>query len=127
MADFYDEMADMAAELLSEDRGAGGLGAVGAIRVETRAEDEDSLTPGDPVTTNHSCRYVFDEYKDRQRDGTRIQMTDRMAIIAAKDLAVVPSSAHKFVDVDGEAYEIVTVMPIKPAGTGVIYIAQIRR
>ena len=117
---FYDEMAAFALEMLTE------FGQVGAIRISTATDDQDELNPGTPTVVDHPATFCIFNYKTMQVDGTRIQIGDRQALIAAEGLTVVPTVADKLV-VAGQAVEMVSVEPLDPSSAkAVIYTAQVR-
>ena len=124
MATFdYSRMQDLADRLLTKF----GL-TTGFIRVIAVSEDEDEpWNTGTESTTNHACVFCFDNSRNELADGTRIEATDRIALVSPKALAIEIKPTHKLVVTEEDvALEIVRVVPIKPADTVALYELQVR-
>lgn len=134
---FYDEMASMATELLTE---------FGQEIVLTRPSLNFSNITNKPVsggTTNLTTIGVFTNIDRSLVDGTRIQDTERVMVIDASvsprmgDLLgvsgmVTPESvgaAPGIILSPGQAlsWTIVAIKDINPAGTPICYFVQVRR
>lgn len=134
---FYDEMASMATELLTE---------FGQEIVLTRPSLNFSNITNKPVsggTTNLTTIGVFTNIDRSLVDGTRIQDTDRVMVI---DASVSPRMGD-LLDVSGTvttesvgaapgiilspgqalSWTIVAIKDINPAGTPICYFVQVRR
>lgn len=98
------------------------FGQAAVIRRTTSSGDAWAPTQS---TADTSCTALVAEYKIRDRDGSRIQATDRRVLVKAGGLAVVPTSGDKFV-LDSTAYDIVAVAPVAPGGVAVVYELQVR-
>lgn len=79
----------------------------------------------DPTVTNtdSACVVLFDEYSDRERDGTLITERDRKVLIKAGSLAVTPATGDQLI-VSGVTYSLANVTQVAPGGTVVIYQAK---
>jgi hypothetical protein len=119
-ADFYADMVETAAELIEE------FGQLGKLRVETPGSGP-SYDPGEPTITDHDAVMAVLEFEKSDVDGTRILATDKRILVAAKDLAVEPSTEHQLLDAAGQAYSVIAVDPLSPAGVPVFYWVQARR
>jgi hypothetical protein len=82
--------------------------------------------PGDPVVTSYPCTFAVMEFKLSDRDGTHVKAGDKMAYIAAANLAVEPATTDKLV-AGSEIYTIAEVRPLSPAGVAVYYEVTCRR
>lgn len=108
------------------------FGQVGAIRRSTsssRGDSTNSLSPAPGSAsepTDAPCTLVIVDYSQQERAGTLIKQTDRKALIATKGLAIEPTNDDALV-VGGDAYQIVSVAPLAPGGTTVLWEAQVRR
>jgi hypothetical protein len=119
MATFdYDRIAARAKELLTR------FGAAGAIRRKTDAGAAD--WDSELTATDHACTATVISYSDSEINGSSILAGDRMALVAAPDLAVDPETNDLFVWAS-EALKIVSVERVAPAGESVLWILQVRR
>jgi hypothetical protein len=75
--------------------------------------------------TDTACVVLFDEYADRERDGTLITEKDRKVLIKAGSLAVMPATGDVLV-VSSVAYSLMNVRQVSPGGTVVLYEAMAR-
>jgi len=75
--------------------------------------------------TDHACTVVILDWKQSDIDGTLVLRGDKKAYISTQGLTVTPSKDDRLT-VGGEAHEIVDLMPLSPAGTVVMWEAQIR-
>lgn len=119
-ADFYADMVETAAELIEE------FGQTGKLRVETPG-DGPSYDPGEPTITDHLAIMAVLEFEKSDVDGTRVLATDKRILVAAKGLVVEPSTDHQLLDAAGQAYSVIAVDPLSPAGVPVFYWVQARR
>lgn len=111
------------------DRLIARFGQAGTIRrtVVTGGNAYDP-TSGTATTTDHAATLVVTEFSNSEIDGTRVLATDKKVLVAAGGLAITPEPGDKVVEADGTIYDIVPpVMPLKPAGTVVMYQVQCRR
>ena len=88
---------------------------------ETGAEYNPTIGAGTP----QAFTAVLTDYRQGERDGTLVQINDRRAIVSTEGLAVVPTPQDRF-RIDGKDFEIVSVSPVQPAETVVIYKLQVR-
>lgn len=80
-------------------------------------------TPGEP--TYHPCTCVVLEYDLREVDGSSVLATDRKVLISTEGLAVEPSTERSLL-LGGTEHAIISVRPLSPAGTVLLWEAQIR-
>lgn len=103
------------------------FGKAGAIRRSARTDTPD--TPWDPsddtlTVTDYACTLVVTDYSAMERTGTLIGTTDRKVLVSTEGLGITPLVSDLLV-VDGQAYEIKTLMPLQPGETVVMWNAQV--
>ncbi|MCY1388624.1 hypothetical protein D9M71_33990 [compost metagenome] len=126
MSAFYEEMADVALELIGE------FGQTGTLT---------DVTPGsyDPVTGETTgdatlaqsaqmilLDYTLQESGVKYADGSQVQSGDKKILIAAKGLEWPPRLSTR-VAADGADWQVVNVKEANPAGTPLVYELQGRR
>lgn len=104
-------------------RDAGQLGAFRRAGPSTGP----SYDPISGADVDHPARFVLLRYKTMELDGTRVQASDRKALVAAGGLAIEPSLSDHLVEADGTTWSIVAVEPLRPAETTVLYTLQVRK
>lgn len=112
---FYDEMADVATEILAEFN----QGTVVLTRVSTAAGPNE-WTPGAETTTPYTLDAVVRRVEQKYVDGTLIVATDNQITFAVPP--VVPRMADRLT-IDGKDYVMKDLRPIPAAGIPVAYIA----
>jgi hypothetical protein len=113
----YASLRDDADAILDE------FGLAGTLRQRaTSGADAWSPTVTD---TDTACVVLFDEYNDRERDGTLITERDRKVLIKAGSLGVVPTTGDQLI-VSSIAYSLMNVRQVAPGGTVVLYEAMAR-
>lgn len=125
---FYDEMADMALEMLTE------FGRVIQLsRVVGGDYDPDTGTSGGSTETQDATVVILpasngtvQAFDIRYENGTLIEQNLRALTIAAKDLAWVPIAGDK-ATFDGSDWTFIGCTPVNPAGTPVVYKAAVKR
>ncbi|MDU4249007.1 hypothetical protein [Pseudomonas sp.] len=125
---FYDEMADMALEMLAE------FGRVIQLsRVVGGDYDPDTGTSGGSTETQDATVVILpasngtvQAFDIRFENGTLIEQNLRALTIAAKDLAWVPIAGDK-ATFDGSDWTFIGCTPVNPAGTPVVYKAAVKR
>lgn len=117
MSGFYEEMRDVAEEMIAE------FGTTGAIRRTVQ-----SGPSYDPVLTDtdYPCTLVTLEYDDAKVDGTLIRKTDKLIYVSTAGLTITLAESDKVIAA-GEAYAIESLKPLSPAGLVVFYEIQGRR
>ena len=77
-----------------------------------------------PIITNvpYDCQGWIDDYAERDRDGTLVQVNDRRVFILCASLDITPSTADS-VTVDGVSYSIISVQR-DPAGAAFVIQAR---
>lgn len=117
---FYDEMADMARELLApEEDGGLGQGTVQLKRV-TMTPGPNEWTPGVETTTLYDLAATVRRVSQKYVDGTLIVATDNQITFA------VPSTVPLITDmlvIDGDEHVMKDLRPIPAAGMAVAFIA----
>ena len=115
---FYDEMAEVAVELLTEF-GAGVIitrTSGGSINPVTGVEVAGSVQTFTP-------KGILKSYPDNLIDGTRITASDRMLII---DASVKPEITDT-ITVQGEEWPLQEITASNPAGTPLVYFLRVKR
>jgi hypothetical protein len=119
MADFNYARTRSTAERLIER-----FGQAGALRRTT--DDGDPFNPGSQTTTDHACTFAILDYAKSVVDGTLIRQTDQMAYLSTAGLTIAPETTDRLV-VGGTAMTIVSVKPLSPAGTVLMWELQVRK
>lgn len=78
------------------------------------------------TTTDTTVNVVVDSYRAERVDGTLVRSTDRRVVVAATGLASAPDAATDVLIIGGVEHRIVSVEPVDPAGTPVVYTVQVR-
>lgn len=102
------------------------FGHLGKLRVETPGSGP-SHDPGAPTITDHDATMAVLKFHKDDIDGTRVKSTDKRILVAAKGLAVEPATDHQLLDAAGQAYTVIDVDPLSPAGVPVFYWIQARK
>lgn len=113
MADFYDDMASVAAEVIGEFK----QGAVRYIAITKANGPADN--PGTPSETATVINAVCRGVQFRYVDGTNVVTSDGQLTMPAN--AGVTPSINGFIEVDGRRHRIAQISAIPPAGTPVAY------
>jgi hypothetical protein len=87
-------------------------GQLGAIRPEGGGSDVP-------------CYFVVAQYDQEERDGDLVQQSDQKVYVSVRDIDTAPTTRDRLV-IGGTARRIVTVEPISPGGTVIVYVLQIR-
>jgi hypothetical protein len=119
---FYDEMAVMALEMITE------FGQPVIIRATTAGEyDPDTgAAPVDTVTEQTAQGILLDFTGQEFQNNSLIKQGDKKLKIAAQGLAWVPDLLNKVI-VQGRTWSIVPPLKeINPAGTPILYELQVR-
>jgi hypothetical protein len=115
----YQRLQNRADDLITRYGSPGYLRQAG---VET-GDDPWNKTPGEP--RDYPCRVLVINYEDSEVDGTRVRREDKRALISAGDLPDVTQANS--LQAGGLWYEIIRLLPLRPASVTVIYEAQVRR
>lgn len=126
MSEFYDDMRDIANELLSGELGQSNTTdrptiAYVAVTVGNGPPDN----PGSNVETPYPINGVAVAVKRDFVDGTHIVATDQMVIMAGRD--DVTPNMKGFVTVGGLRYKIVGIKPTNGADTIIAWFLIIRK
>lgn len=117
---------DYAKPLATANRLLAKFGQAGAIR-RTEIVGGSAFEPGEEKDVDHPATFVVTAYAAKDIDGSRILATDKKAMIAPGSLTIEPTTADKLVDADGAVYNVVHVGTIRPAGTTLLWVLQVRR
>lgn len=118
---FYDEMADVADDLLSEFGQSCVLGVV-----TTGAYDPTTGEAGTTTATHPVTAALFD-YPQRHIDGTLILTGDKKALVSPVGLTVEPAPGNTLTDAAGKQYTVVNAKATAPAGLAVLWTLQVRK
>ena len=118
MAFDYARSAQTSARLLAR------FGQMGALRRQT-AGPGSTYDPGEPTNTDYAVNMAVIKYSDREIDGTRILASD-LKVLVAPEVEIEPLPSDLLVLADGRTLAIVTVTPLSPAGTVVLWTIQAR-
>lgn len=124
---FYDDMAGVALELLTE------FGAPRVLHdvsggVYNDVTGEYTTPPGQITQTAQVILldYSANESGQQYADGSQIRLGDKKIVIAAKDLDWPPSLTTR-VAVGSDLWQIVNIKSSDPAGTPLVYFCQGRK
>ncbi len=81
--------------------------------------------PGEAVPTPFPCVLAVLKFDNKDIDGTLIRASDKKVYIAAKGLAIVPTTTDKLI-IGGMSQTIIRVMPLNPARMVVYFEVQAR-
>ena len=99
------------------------FGQAATIRRVTNGGSDNWNPTQSTADTAVTC--VITDYAHRERDGTSIQARDRKVYVSALDLAITPNPGDKFVH-GAMVYDIISVGPLEPGGTVILFELQIR-
>jgi hypothetical protein len=119
---FYDEMAVMALEMITE------FGQPVIIRAITAGEyDPETGTAGPGTVVEQTAQGILLEFTGQEfQNNSLIKQGDKKLKIAAQGLAWVPDLLNKVI-VQGRTWSIVPPLKeINPAGTPILYELQVR-
>lgn len=122
MATFYDEMAVMALEMITE------FGQPVIIRLITVGEydPESGTAPTDTITEQTTQGILLDFTGQEFQNNSLIKQGDKKLKIAAQGLEWVPDLLNKVV-IQGRTWSIVPPLKeVNPAGTPILYELQVR-
>lgn len=120
---FYDEMATMALDMITE------YGQSVTLReVTPGGYDPDTSTTLPPVIQQQITQAILLEYSGREFEASSLILTgDKKLKIPAQGLAWVPGLGSKAVIQSVEWSIVPPVKEINPAGTPILYELQVRR
>lgn len=120
MSDFYDEVAEVADELLAE------FGQP-CVLISTVNGDYDPSTGGGSVTTTTQpvTAAIFD-YPQRFIDGTMIRTGDKKVLVSPVGMTGA-KPGDVLTDAAGAAFSVVDAKAVAPAGITVLWILQVRK
>ena len=122
MTAFYDEMAVMALEMITE------FGQPVTIRAITVGEyDPDAGSASPDTTTEQTAQGILLDFTGQEfQNNSLIKQGDKKLKIAAQGLAWVPDLLNKVI-IQGRTWSIVPPLKeINPAGTPILYELQVR-
>lgn len=99
----------------------------GAAQVLRKAEPGTgpAHNPGPSTPTDYAANMVLLEYSNRERDGTRILANDKKVLVSTEGLSVSPAPQDQLV-INGATYSAVTVKPLMPGPTVLLWEVQAR-
>lgn len=119
MSEFYDEMAAIAHELLTEFGGP-----VSLRRTVPGAYDPATGTTTADVTTTWPGTGARFDYEQKDIDGTRVRSGDQRVYLSVVGV-VEPLTGDKVL-IGSAELTVVASRPLKPASTAVLYDVQVR-
>ncbi|WP_267398987.1 hypothetical protein [Pseudomonas sp. GM_Psu_2] len=121
MSQFYDEMAAMALDLISQ------YGQPVQLREEKPGAYNPATGKTDPPSVKtQTAQAVMSDYKPAEfENSTLLQRGDKRLKVAAKGMPWVPSLATK-VSANGETWAVIAITETNPAGTPLVYELQVR-
>ena len=95
-----------------------------------RTEIKEPSKPWDPssgetVVTEYPVQAVVTEFAQRLIDGVNVKYGDKLVLVAASGLAVIPTP-NDAISVGGQTYSVVGVSVVSPGGTALVYNVQAR-
>lgn len=122
MATFYEEMQNVAVELIDEFGLDGTL-----VRYSKDGEPNDRSFQ---ATDEFTCRAVVLNYEEKQIDGTRITVRDRNVLVSTFNVSFIITTQDRIVlpDHDGGLveYEIINAVQLRPAALTLYWSLQAR-
>ena len=122
MATFYDEMAVMALEMITE------FGQPVLIRdIKPGEYDPDTGTAGDETVTEQAALGILLDFTGQEfQSNSLIKVGDKKLKVAAQGLVWAPGLLNKVI-IQGRTWSIVPPLKeINPAGTPILYELQVR-
>lgn len=126
---FYDDMADLASEMLAE------FGQQLTLKRTIAGEynpdigrDNPGIVESQPITAivRPASQGTVQAFDQKYQAGTLIESNIRALKIATKGLLWPPAPGH-IVILDGEEWKVIGVTPVSPAGTDLLYSASVMR
>ncbi len=82
-----------------------------------------STTEG--AAQDETVKVMFLDYREAEIDGQLIQRGDRRAVLAASGLTKEPDAGDFFVG-EGDTVRVISVRRVEAAGSGLVYVCQVR-
>ena len=120
MSAFYLALQGTAGRLL------GGKGRAMTLRKRTPGAYDPATGAAGVTAADTACVGAQFPFPALLIDGTRIQVGDQKVLLSASGLAVEPDTGDQLL-IGGAVHSIVTVQPIGPDGTVVVWKLQVRR
>jgi len=117
----YEKMQEAALEILAE------MGKDIEIKREVGEVHDPirgTVTPG--TTQTHQAKGVVVNYRNEEIDGTKIRRGDRLCVIEAKSLSIVPNTDDR-VEANNTAYTVEDVEVAMPTDVPIVYFLQVRQ
>ncbi|KQS55906.1 hypothetical protein ASG17_07600 [Brevundimonas sp. Leaf363] len=83
-----------------------------------------SYDPDESDPDEHDAVFAVLEYDQKDIDGTRVLRTDKKILLAVGTLPLKPATDHHLLDAAGQAYSVMDVQPLSPAGIDLFYWVQ---
>lgn len=121
MSQFYDEMAAMALDLITQ------YGQPVQLREEKAGSYNPATGKTDPPSVKtQTAQAVMADYKPAEFEAsTLLQRGDKRLKVAAKGMTWVPSLATK-VSTNGKTWAVIAITETNPSGTPLVYELQVR-
>lgn len=118
MSAFYDDMAQVAIDLLTEFGATITLPRTTGASIDPITGVETSGTDATVTTTG-----ILKRYPDSMIDGTRIQTGDRILILTSEQTPTTDDTPT----IGGENWTVVNIETVSPAGTNLVFFVQVRK
>lgn len=122
MSQFYDEMAAMVLDLITQ------YGQPFQLREEKPGIYNPATGKTDsPSVKTQTAQAVMSDYKPAEfENSTLLQRGDKRLKVAAKGMPWVPSLATKVSANNGKTWAVIAITETNPAGTPLVYELQVR-
>lgn len=120
MSAFYDDIAAVADELLTE------FGQVCTLSATTTGDYDPATGGASTTTTSQAVTAAVFDYPQRFIDGTLILTGDKRVLVSPTGLTSDPKPGD-VLNAAGTDYNVVNAKGIAPAGIAVLWILQVRK
>lgn len=117
---FYDDMAAVALELITE---FGQVGTISDVAPGTYDPATGATTGDTPITQTAQMillDYTLQESGAKYNEGTQVLAGDKKILIAAQGLAWAPMMTSR-ITADSDVWQVVNIKVSNPAGTPLVY------
>jgi hypothetical protein len=85
-----------------------------------------TITDSIGASTSYACNVVFDAVETHIQDGSS-RSGDRVALIAALDISIVPDPEKDRLKVGTESWQVLRNLPVQPGATAILHVLHVRR
>jgi hypothetical protein len=117
----YDEIADVADELLAE------YGQSCVLTSITDGTYDPETGEAGTSSTPHPVTAAIFAYPQRYIDGTLIRTSDKRALVSPVGLTVDPKPGDTLTDAAGAVFQVIDAKATAPAGIAVLWTLQVRK